>query len=226
MFFCRMLKNDKLNIRVQCLNPFADTCFVRFTASRTITRSHVNLYLVLTAISAFCLFIQAPDLSLFMTWDHSLIISGQWWRILSGNFAHTNFTHLAMNLAALWLISLIFKPSVKVLLLLMIAISLVIGLGLLASDIQRYVGLSGTLHGLFAYFAAQELLVQGRRSSGLLVLGVAGKVIWEQIFGPSHTSMALIEAPVATQAHLIGLIAGLIFAFFSYRHHSRSPFTQ
>ncbi|KUI99897.1 membrane protein [Vibrio sp. MEBiC08052] len=147
-----------------------------------------------------------------LVWDKQAITQGQWWRIVTGNFTHTNTTHLAMNLIALWLITLIFRPSVRALWQQLLLLSLLIGIGLFWSDLDFYVGLSGTLHGLFASFALSEAL-QGRKSSWLLVVGVCGKVIWEQCFGASEATQALIEAPVAIQAHLLGLAGGLLFGF-------------
>ncbi|CAM3650254.1 hypothetical protein VA7868_04184 [Vibrio aerogenes CECT 7868] len=91
----------------------------------------------------------------------------------------------------------------------MVICSLSIGIGLFWTDIIRYVGLSGVLHGLFAGYALQEILA-GRRSSWLLLAGVAGKVGWEQCFGAPATTAALIQAPVAIQAHLAGFISGVV----------------
>ncbi|CSB74042.1 peptidase, S54 (Rhomboid) family [Vibrio cholerae CP1047(20)] len=116
-----------------------------------------------------------------------------------------------MNLAALWIISFVFKPTARQLLIPLLLISLAVGVMILASDMQSYVGLSGTLHGLFAYYALNEAL-NGRRSSWLLVLGVIGKVAWEQWFGASASTAELIGARVATEAHLAGLVGGLLLA--------------
>ncbi len=112
-----------------------------------------------------------------------------------------------MNLAGLWIISYLFQPSKKQLALAMLVISLVTGVALLFSSIQIYVGLSGTLHGLFGLFALNEAL-SGRRSSWLLVLGLITKIAWEQLIGPSSTTGELINARVAIEAHLAGAIAG------------------
>mgnify|MGYP000055950865 FL=1 len=112
-----------------------------------------------------------------------------------------------MNLAGLWIISYLFQPSKKQLVLALLVISLVTGIALLFSSIQIYVGLSGTLHGLFGLFALNEAL-SGRRSSWLLVLGLITKIAWEQLIGPSSTTGELINARVAIEAHLAGAIAG------------------
>ncbi|SHO56029.1 hypothetical protein VQ7734_01792 [Vibrio quintilis] len=121
-----------------------------------------------------------------------------------------------MNLAALWLISLIFRPSPRHALVIIGVCSLSIGISLFWTDIIRYVGLSGVLHGLFAGYALLEILA-GRRSSWLLLAGVAGKVGWEQCFGASPTTVALIQAPVAIQAHLAGFISGIVIVLIIHR---------
>jgi len=120
-----------------------------------------------------------------------------------------------MNLAGLWIISYLFQPSKKQLVLALLVISLVTGIALLFSSIQIYVGLSGTLHGLFGLFALSEAL-NGRRSSWLLVLGLIGKIAWEQLIGPSSTTGELINARVAIEAHLAGALAGGFISIASF----------
>ncbi len=151
----------------------------------------------------------------WVIWDKSAIVDGQWWRILTGNFSHTNYSHLLMNLAGLWLISYLFQPTRKQLISALILISLVTGLALLLSSIQVYVGLSGTLHGLFGLFALREAL-NGRKSSWLLVLGLVAKIAWEQLVGPSSTTGELINARVAIEAHLAGTLTGGSMAIISF----------
>jgi rhomboid family GlyGly-CTERM serine protease len=178
-----------------------------FSTLRTVVNRQRHPVIVLGLLSLLCIVTQLAPLSDYLTWDKQMIAEGQWWRIVTGNFTHTNFVHLGMNLAALWLIVYIFKPTARALLAQLFVIGLIIGIGLFQTDIYRYVGLSGILHGLFAYGALHEALA-GRRTSWLLVLGVSGKVIWEQSFGASPMTVTLIDAPVAIQAHLIGLLAG------------------
>ncbi|SHG01064.1 rhomboid family GlyGly-CTERM serine protease [Vibrio gazogenes DSM 21264] len=120
-----------------------------------------------------------------------------------------------MNLIALWLITFIFRPSARILWQQILLLGVFIGIGLFWTELYFYVGLSGILHGLFASFALSEAL-QGRKSSWLLVVGVCSKVFWEQYFGASETTRALIEAPVAIQAHLLGLVGGLLLGFSTH----------
>ncbi len=120
-----------------------------------------------------------------------------------------------MNLAGLWIISYLFQSSKKQLVAALLVISLATGVALLSSSIQIYVGLSGTLHGLFGLFALKEAL-NGRKSSWLLVLGLVTKVAWEQLIGPSSTTGELIDARVAIEAHLAGALAGGFIAIVLY----------
>ena len=120
-----------------------------------------------------------------------------------------------MNLAGLWIISYLFQPTRKQLTSALAVISLVTGLALLLSSIQIYVGLSGTLHGLFGLFALRETL-NGRKSSWLLVLGLVAKIAWEQLVGPSSTTGELINARVAIEAHLAGTLTGGSMAIISF----------
>lgn len=171
----------------------------------------MNLYLLLVVISAVCLGLQFEPLHSFSQWQRSEIDAGQWWRILTGNFTHTNFAHFAMNIAALWLISAIFRPSVTALLRALLIASLAVGFGNLATSMDIYVGLSGALHGLFGYLALVEAL-SGRRSSWWLVAGLLAKVAWEQCVGASATTSAMIGARVAIESHLAGTLSGLVLA--------------
>ena len=168
----------------------------------------MRLFLLLIAISLVCIGLQFEPQASLVNWHRQAIIDGQWWRILSGNFTHTNLAHLAMNLAGLWVICFIFKPSVKTLVFSLFMLSALIGIINFTTDMVSYVGLSAVLHGLFATFAIMEAL-QGRRSSWLLVGGVLAKVIWENTVGASTSTTELIQATVAVESHLIGAVSGL-----------------
>jgi len=173
----------------------------------------VNLYLLLSIVTLICFGLQTEPFSHFVTWQLNSIQEGQWWRIVTGNFTHTNYSHLAMNILGLWVISYIFKPTVRSLGLLLIVVSAGVGFSLLLSNLPNYMGLSGTLHGLFAFYSLQEAL-SGRKSSWLLVIGVIIKVVSEQWLGAPASTANFIQARVATEAHLAGLTLGLILSIF------------
>jgi rhomboid family GlyGly-CTERM serine protease len=87
------------------------------------------------------------------------------------------------------------------------ALSIDLGLYVLEPQVQWYVGLSGVLHGVVACGA---LLLARRRSTVgvLLAIGLAGKLVFEQVVGPVPFTQASVGGPVITAAHLYGAAAG------------------
>ena len=160
---------------------------------------------------------QLTPVSDFFVWDRSLIQQGEIWRLITGNFTHTNLPHLMMNATALTVFCFIFKDILnpKKLWLLLFSISLLTGSFLLLSAMQSYVGLSGVLHGLFIW-AAIEDIKQQRNTGWLLLIGVLAKIAWEQYFGASTSTISLINAKVATEAHLIGALSGGMLQLVNY----------
>ncbi|RTR33803.1 rhombosortase [Shewanella atlantica] len=148
-----------------------------------------------------------------LAFRRSAITNGEYWRLFTGNLLHTNQWHLLMNLAGLWVLLLLFKPHFKVLSFTFIfsALCLLQGLGLYLfyPGLLGYVGLSGMLHGLFTYGAIRDIST-GLKSGYLLLLGVIIKVGYEQIFGASVQVTEMIGARVATEAHLVGVITGIL----------------
>lgn len=157
---------------------------------------------------------QWPTVQNWLAWDRSAIFNhGEVWRLLTGNLTHTNWPHMIMNSLALAIITFIFRWhfSARQFTFLLLTLSIAVGLAIIITDIQWYAGLSGVLHGLFGWGAIKD--IEGKHKGGwLLLFGLAGKIGWEQIFGGSVSSAALIGARVATEAHLAGGIAGIAIA--------------
>lgn len=180
----------------------------------------MNLYTLLTIISVICLALQFEPMASLAEWHSYHIRHGEWWRIVTGNLTHTNFAHLAMNLAGLWVIGFIFRPSTRNFAIVFFLLCLLVGGLNLFSSLSIYVGLSGVLHGLFGFWALREVF-EGRRSGLLLVLGLMAKVAWEQFYGPSSSTAAMIGAKVAVDAHLFGALGGLGMALVEKGLHRR-----
>lgn len=171
----------------------------------------MSLIVVVSLITVILVAAQSASLSALFEWQRHAIEQHEWWRILTGNLTHTNTTHLIMNVAALWLITWIFRPTARSLMSDTLILALAVGIGLLFTPINGYVGLSGVLHALFACFALREVLM-GKKQSLILIGAMTAKVLWEQTMGAANETEALIGAPVAIDAHLIGAIAGLAWA--------------
>lgn len=166
------------------------------------------------ALGLICLFVYAitpKEISIF-DYNREYIIDGEYWRIFTCNFNHTNIYHLILNLSGLAVIGGLHSEyySGTRFSLLIIYLSLAVGTGiyLYSPFVQNYVGLSGVLHGLLAVGAIVDLFK--KRYSGLILLsGVAAKVFGEQFFSADTGVTDLIEATILTDAHLYGFLAGL-----------------
>ena len=140
--------------------------------------------------------------------------AGQWWRLLTANLVHTNLNHWLLNSAGLLMIWWIFQGQLKpqswtLLLIIMAPLHLAL-LYWLAPDLKWYVGLSGLLHAWLA--AAAVFDTRGHYWVGYFLLaGLIGKVTWEFFYGASAQVSEFIEASIATEAHLAGIIVGIIF---------------
>lgn len=160
-----------------------------------------------------------PSVDNLLAYRRSDIDDGQWWRLVTGNLLHTNHWHLLMNLAGLWVVLFLhhFHYQLRGLTVLFILLCLFEGIGLYLGypQLLGYVGLSGMLHGLFAYGAVQDIH-RKMRSGYLLLLGVIVKVGHEQFYGASDDVTAMIGARVATEAHLVGLICGIVCALMVF----------
>ncbi|MFQ6371005.1 rhombosortase [Shewanella sp. YIC-542] len=176
-------------------------------------------WLTLILLTLLCVLLQYAGLDEWLIYQRQAIGDGQLWRLLSGNLLHTNLWHLLMNMAGLWVVVFIHRMHYAhwQLALLLLLLLLLEGAGLYWGfpQLMAYVGLSGVLHGLFAYGALCDIRI-GWRSGYLLLAGVTLKVIWEQLQGGNAQMTQLIDARVATEAHLVGLLSGvLLFAAYT-----------
>jgi len=175
------------------------------------------LPLTLTLL-ACALFALQPSLLDGWQFDRSAIEQGEYWRLFTGNLFHTNSWHLFFNLLGLLMLTQLFGRDISPLHfgLFSIANASLVGtlLYLYSPTIELYVGLSGYLHGLFVLGCLVEIRA-GRRSSYLLLGGIAAKIGWETFYGASQQMTVLINAQVATDAHLFGALGALpLFALY------------
>jgi len=173
-------------------------------------------YSIIAVLITFCCLVflfQSYTRDLF-AYQYSTIHQGEWWRLVTNSLVHTNLFHLIMNLLGLLLILFIFMPTFKQapLFSLFIFNTIFISFCLYYLESHRliYVGLSGTLHGLFSYAVCRDILRKDKWGIVVALLGVL-KIIGEQYFDTAHTTSQLINAPVLVNAHLYGAMAGVIF---------------
>lgn len=168
------------------------------------------IFFLLVLFTAF-----EPISSEYLMFDRELINNGEVWRLFSAHFVHLSPTHMFGNLLAVCLLAYIAGGSLNnisgVLLLLWCMLAVGLGLYFFADHLHRYVGLSGVLHGLLlvAPFVSK---FYSRKIALIFLLVIVFKVIWEQ--SGFYDDMALVETiggRVETRAHLLGLLAGLMY---------------
>lgn len=147
--------------------------------------------------------------------DH--IAAGEVWRLLSGQFVHTNGWHVLLNLAGLWVLAFLQSQThpYRYYLLQMgwLALSVAAGLWVLQPQLQWYAGLSGVLYGMFLINGLAWLQQREWFMAAVILLGICGKTLWDWHAGAAHSPTAtLIAAPVVYAAHVYGMAGGLLWA--------------
>lgn len=148
-----------------------------------------------------------------LRYEREAILSGEYWRLVSGHFVHGTHQHLILNLAGLALIAALFprdytaKEWLWVLLLSLLAIDL--GFVFYEPQLRWYVGFSGVLHGALAAGALAWWRSVPRSLALALTSILVAKLAWEQWHGALPLSGDL---PVVVDAHLYGALGGAIAA--------------
>ncbi|MEN8147849.1 MAG: rhombosortase, partial [Campylobacterota bacterium] len=150
---------------------------------------------------------------LSLRYERNGISNGEIWRLFSGHLLHTGWMHLWFNLAALITIWLIVQHYLSTLFWWMTAlfcsIGISLGLYIIQSGLEWYVGLSGLLHGLLVAGAIAGI-VRGRRELTLLLIIVYAKVVWELFYGPLSTNIVALKGDIIVDAHLYGVLTGTV----------------
>lgn len=158
-----------------------------------------------------------------LSFHRAQALSGSWWQWLSAHFMHNNFAHYLFNMLGLGLLYLLHSEYFSARSFLLVFASIALGtsafLILFSPSLQWYVGMSGVLHGIFAWGVVIDVYYQ-RKTGYLLALGLLIKVIDERFFATSNFMADLIEVGVAVDAHLYGAILGLCIGIISaFRLH-------
>ncbi|WP_282606363.1 rhombosortase [Pelagibius sp. Alg239-R121] len=192
------------------------------TASRG-WKSHDSLALpwfslVLAALAAGCfvVFGPAPDL---LVWDRAGIDEGEFWRGVTGHFAHSDVEHLVWNLAALsGLAGLLeckygFSAAKQFSLLAVSAIAISAVVYCFRPNLVRYVGLSGILNGYFILLLWHVWQEYRHPTTPLVALGVIGKVVFEAF--AERSLFGVGDWPPVPEAHAAGVVTGILFVAVS-----------
>ena len=174
----------------------------------------VTLLVVAAAIATYVI----PGLASQMVYDRAAILSGEVWRLLTGNWVHFSARHLLYDLLALgiagWIIERRGYPYFG---LLCVLSAISIGTVLLAMrpEVQSYGGLSGVATGAIIYLALQGLKEPApwRWICIAALVLIAGKVLLESTTGrfiiAATGGVPFVPLPLS---HIVGgLTAALLF---------------
>ncbi|MFT5887699.1 MAG: rhomboid family GlyGly-CTERM serine protease [Zhongshania sp.] len=147
-----------------------------------------------------------------LAWDRLAIEQGSYWRIISGQFVHNNTAHLVLNAVASLLVYVLMRELVSGIqfIIHVFFIALLTGLALYLFEpvLDYYLGFSAVLHGLVAAYAVIKL-PQDKYFGGLIVI-----LLWVKLgFAESPETADLIGIRVATEAHLWGVVSGVVSGF-------------
>jgi len=156
-----------------------------------------------------------------------LVEAGEIWRVLSGQFVHTNWPHLGMNLAGFWmLLSLtgsIVRPATLALYIMGLALGIGLALYVWQPALQWYAGFSGVLYGLLVWGGIQLWLAKDHTLGAALLLITLGKLAFDAWQGGNPLSEQLIAAPVVAAAHYYGVSLALLSSLPAIcRHYASS----
>lgn len=163
--------------------------------------------LLLIALSGLVQIAGAP-LGDWLCYDRASIAAGEWWRLLSAHVVHLSPAHWAVNAAACALLAVLAPERLPAtiwlarLLLLMLAVSL--GLWLWLPALQRYVGLSGVLYGLFV-LALFRSAMQGDPVAIACLVFIGARIVPPLVDRPSAATARWLGGPVIAEAHLFGI---------------------
>lgn len=133
------------------------------------------------------------------------------WQWLSGHFVHISSQHLVWNIAALFILGSIIEQTSRRLLVAALMFGL-IGVNLylfLLFDLAAYAGLSGVLNSVLVIALYCLYQHPDFRAASLITLVLSlAKILVE--LSINHSLFSNLPWPPVPQAHLAGLIAGLV----------------
>ncbi len=146
------------------------------------------------------------------------INQGQWWKIFTGNFTHSNIPHLLLNLSGIFILMLLFIDTLtsRTFIFSIVFLACVVGIGLyyFTPELNGYYGFSGVLYGLYFVAAVGAILASDIFTGVAVAILIAGKILWDYFAGGSQASAEMIGIPVANDAHLYGFIGSIFIAVF------------
>ena len=185
-----------------------------------------TLFLGAGAIAAYLILGAAPEAWVF---DRAAITQGEWWRLITGHWVHSDLEHAVWDIAALLLLGTLFEARLQWQLPLALLVATVgVDAWLWWGDpaLQYYCGLSGILNSLLIVGLLQ--LWHDLRHPLILFTGVGAVV---KIIVEINAGQALLTQtawPSVPTVHAVGFLCGLVLAWGIWMFESslRNPVPQ
>jgi rhomboid family GlyGly-CTERM serine protease len=167
-----------------------------------------SMLMGVVAVLAYLLPGAAPEALVF---DRVAIAQGEWWRLLTGHWVHSDPAHAGWDITALLLLGALFEPRLKWRLPLALLIGTVgvnAWLWWMDPALRYYCGLSGILNSLLIVGLLQ--LWRDCRAPLVLLTGVAAaaKILLELSLG--QTLLTRTAWPAVPAVHAAGFLSGLV----------------
>lgn len=148
-------------------------------------------------------------------YDRQAILNGDIYRLLTFHFVHISNVHFLNNMFALAALWLLYGRTMRLRVWIgaLITSAGIIGLCLLllSPEVGWTAGFSGLLCALFAYASIRSAM-SGEHWSWTVLAFLVAKIVLEQTIGPNTTMERLIGSAIIVDAHMFGVIAGILFA--------------
>lgn len=174
-----------------------------------------SLLLAVTAMAAYLVLGAAP---VDWVYDRMAVADGEWWRLITGHWVHSDPVHAGWDIAALLLLGLLFEERLRwrlPLVLLVASMGVDAWLWWAVPTLRYYCGLSGILNGLLVLGLAR--LWRDQRHPLILLTGIAAasKIAMEMLLG--QALLVQTAWPSVPSAHAVGFFCGLLLAFVTLR---------
>jgi rhomboid family GlyGly-CTERM serine protease len=178
-----------------------------------------TLLLTGLALILFLSFGAAPEAWVF---DRVAIAQGEWWRLITGHWVHSDPEHATWDIGALLVLGLLFESRLKGKLFTVLTLGtfgIDLWLWYALPSLNYYCGLSGILNGLLAIGLLEMWRELRHPLIWMTAVGAILKIVWETAIGGALlTSTAWPSLP---EVHGVGFLCGLLASLlFSLSHRS------
>ena len=174
---------------------------------------HLYRMSIVITILSLLVMIFAPESLNQLRYESLSVGNGEYWRIVTANFCHSNWNHWMLNIAGLWLMDIFYQPVLsQKLRVYLLSFCIILNVLLLHwfMNLHWYVGLSGALHG-FLIGGALLSWSSAKWINLTIVVFTVGKLIAESFWQINSETEKLINANVVEEAHVFGAVSAVVF---------------